>query len=886
MKTNGKASYWVNFENSANLDPAFFMSWEERGWFVYNTLFAQAEKSQKDALAYLSNANVEHKSFWINNTILVTQSDAVTLAGIQTFDGVKSITALEEYFLYEPEETMSLEGSKGPEANLVWIKAPEAWESATGEGVVVANIDSGVRYTHEALVNQYRGNLNGEFNHDYNWLNPVSNEVAPRDGHGHGSHTMGTMIGNDGNGNQIGVAPGATWIACAGCPDGACPQEALLACAEFMVAPTKTDGTEPNPSKRPNVVNNSWGNCDQSYNGWYHDSVNAWHAAGVYPVFSNGNSSNCNYPSPPPINTVGTPARYGNVTGVGSTGKENGEYATHSNKGPTDDPDTINPIDGRAEMKPQVAAPGVRIRSAIAGNDSAYGGSSGTSMSAPHVAGLVALMIEAGPCLAGDYAMVETLIETTATKIYYDAENDTPGGEENYPNYATGWGEINALEAVNAAFNACGNSAITGVITSDASGNPVVPGAKLTATAENESLRKTKTDDQGQYTINVTAGEWTVTAWKYGYDAATGVIAVGDDATVNLNLEMHAHPVIHLTGKVTDGGVNARHIHGYPLYAKITIVAEGFQTSVYTDPFTGEYDVELYGTTEYTLTTEAILPGYETDVATLTFAEDTVRDIQLHPVEACTAPGYKPELPVFYHWEGTSHGFTAGGENSSWAAGPFTSGPGRAVSGSSGIATNPAGNYNSYEESWMVSPEIDLTFLEDKTPVIQYWNWLYTESDSYLWDVAALQVTKDGGATWIDVWGPTMKQDTDYWKNIVVLDPTYNVANFQLRFTFSSDSGGNRAGWYIDDLGIAGVNLAGFTEIANYHFDSDDEPAWTAGGDAQWEKGSPTTGPMAARSNPNAGRLNSMVPIITIMKATSPHPPLICPCMQVLLTEK
>ena len=144
---------------------------------------------------------------------------------------------------------------------------------------------------------------------------------------------------------------------------------------------------------------------------------------------------------------MGNPARYGNVTGVGSTGQYNGAYATHSNWGPTDNLDTVNAKPGAADLKPQVLAPGVGIRSSLNGSDSDYGSWGGTSMSAPHVSGLIALMWQAAPCLVGDYAATETIIEETAVPIPYD---DGTGGGAHVPNYATGWGEIDAAAAVQA----------------------------------------------------------------------------------------------------------------------------------------------------------------------------------------------------------------------------------------------------------------------------------------------------------------------------------------------------------------------------------------------------------------------------------------------------
>jgi len=152
-------------------------------------------------------------------------------------------------------------GLNSIEPNLLHINADDAWVLGyTGEGLVVSSIDTGVRYTHQALVNQYRGNQGGgSFNHDYNWFDPYGDYNIPTDGMGHGTHTMGTMVGDDGVSNQIGIAPDAQWMSCRGCNTNNCTDAALLACAEFIEAPTTVDGESPNPDMRPNVVNNSWG---------------------------------------------------------------------------------------------------------------------------------------------------------------------------------------------------------------------------------------------------------------------------------------------------------------------------------------------------------------------------------------------------------------------------------------------------------------------------------------------------------------------------------------------------------------------------------------------------------------------------------------------------
>lgn len=873
ISRDGTADFIVQFDNKADLTPAFSMTWEDRGWFVYNTLVAQMEKSQASVKSYLSNAGVTFQSFWIDNSLHVKDSGITILNAIESFDGIKSIKAPQTYQIYQPETGKPSE-LMATESNLVHVQAPEAWAlGINGEGITIGSIDSGVRYTHEALQSSYRGNDNGTFDHDYNWLDPyTSHYQAPRDDSGHGTHTVGTMVGDNGSQNKTGIAPGAQWIACRGCSTNQCADAELLACAQFMVAPTKLDGSEADPEKRPAVINNSWGDCGQEYNGWFQDAVNTWHAAGIYPVFSNGNNSACGYPGNPPLGTVGNPARYGNVSGVGSTGTNNGQYAYHSNKGPTDNPDSINPIEGFEDMKPQFVAPGVDIRSSVNDSDTSYEWYTGTSMSAPHVSGLVSMIIQAGPCLKGNYGAIETIIEQTATPIPFAY---LPDEEPTTPNFATGWGEINALAAVQAAAGACGSYTISGTVRSDAAGNPPVEGVSIEASADGQALRRAVTSADGSYSINVDPGLWTITASKFGFDTTTaGPVEVTTD-NVTVDIEMHAHAQVKLEGTVRDGGPLGGEKHGYPLYAKVVITTDGFTETLFTDPFTGHYQTSIYPALDYTLTVTAVLPGYETITRPLTTTEDVVENFDLTVQAACSAPGYQRDYQRFYTFEEGDEGFVSGGENSSWARGRFTSGPEHAISGSYGIATNPAGIYNPNEQSWMVSPAIDLSAAGDKTPVIQFWSWLFTESATSAWDTATFQVSKDGGQTWNNIWGPYPAQNSDFRRLTFVLDTSYNVENFMMRFFFKSNTRGERAGWYIDDIGLATLELPAPNVVAEYHFDDPAEPAWTPGfvsGDNDWEQGAPTTGPGQAHSGDNvwATQLNGNYSPNRVSHITSP----------------
>ncbi|MGC5410647.1 S8 family serine peptidase, partial [Streptomyces sp. DT225] len=202
---------------------------------------------------------------------------------------------------------------------------------------------------------------------------------APCDNNGHGTHTMGTMVGKNG----VGVAPNAKWIAAKGCESDLCTDSSLLAAGQWILAPTDANGQNPRPDLAPNIVNNSWGNKDTS-TPFYEDILAAWNAAGIFEAFAAGNDGDgvtCSTTHPP-----GSQASSYGVGAYDSTGK----IASFSGFGPS-------PTDG--SEKPNISAPGVQIPSTWPGN--AYNTIYGTSMATPHVAGAVALLWSAAPSLIG-----------------------------------------------------------------------------------------------------------------------------------------------------------------------------------------------------------------------------------------------------------------------------------------------------------------------------------------------------------------------------------------------------------------------------------------------------------------------------------------------------
>ena len=802
MQANGRAGYLIYFADKADLNPAYEMDWEARGWYVYTALTEAAEAAQKNVRAYLDGQAVSYKAYWIDNVIYVEESGYAvlqTLAG--SFPEIESLRAQREIILYEPVE-MTLEildnAIQAIEPNLTHVGADQVWAlGIDGQGIVVANIDTGARYTHSALVNQYRGNLGGgSFNHNYNWWDPHLGTVVPNDFHNHGSHTIGTMIGDDGGANQIGMAPGAKWIACKSFEGGNIDAQ-LLECGQFMAAPWDLTGSNPNPSMRPHLVNNSWGDCGQSYDTWYDGVLAAWHAGGIYPVFSNGNSSNCGYSSPPGLNTVGNPARAGNVTGVGSTGTSNGAYATYSNWGPTDNPDTINPR-GYPNLKPQVVAPGTN-RSAGRASDTTYYTSSGTSMAGPHVGGLIALMWQAAPCLIGDYATTETIIEETANPIPYATGGSPPPGPGNVPNYATGWGEIRALDAVMAAMAICGPSGtIEGVVTDSGSSAPIA-GVSIEATLNMTTTKTATTDALGEYTINFAPeGTYTMTAGAFGYLPAmvTNVAVISGSVTIQ-NFALTPAPSYEVSGTVTDANT------GWPLYASISV--DGVPGSPFwNDPVTGAYSVTLPEGAAYGFTVEAFVAGYIVqDRVVGPFSSNITEDFGLDVnATACVAPGYEPGYSFIYNqdFEANDGGYVVSGVPADhWQWGEPTVWPNGCASGSSCWGTNLSGNYANSAATVLTSPVIDLS--GESGALLAFWNQAW-HIESATWDKGFAEVSINGGP-WLVMWEHIGATAVVNWT-----ERSYDVSaaaggTAQFRFRLTSDSSVNYPGYYIDDVAIA-----------------------------------------------------------------------------------
>ncbi len=763
----GTADFLVSFGARSNVAPSG--SWAVRGRQVYDALESTARKSQRDVRKELDKAGVKYRAFSVANVIYVFGGTTALAEKVSAHAEVTSLAPARTYKLPEPAKSKAKAAAvDGLEWGVASIRADEVWNTfgTRGEGIVVANVDSGVQYDHPELAALYRGKQpDGSVRHDYNWFDPAAIcpvGLGPCDNAGHGTHTMGTMVGDQG----IGVAPGVKWIAAKGCEGEGCSSFALLSSAQWLLAPTDAQGENPRPDLRPNVVNNSWGGDNGPVEDpWYDEAIANWIDAGMFPAFANGNSG-------PGCDTAGTPGDSLLAYAVGAYAAD-GSIGSFSSRGPGAD----------GTPKPNLAAPGVAVRSSLPGN--AYGTWDGTSMATPHLAATVALMWSAAPALVGDIGATEALLDETAIDV-----DDTSCGGTAADNNVFGEGRLDAFRAVEASPRGP-TGTLRGTVRTEA-GDPV---ANATVTLTGTANRRLQTAPDGTFATLLSAGTYTAKVTAFGYAERSAELGIAEGAETVRDFALPVLPRVAISGTVKEGSA-----HGWPLYATITAddVPDG---TFYTDPATGRYRFEVPANSSYTLRIRSLYPGLGEQVLPVAVgATDVSRDVELtsDPYD-CTAPGYAENAPRVMYSETFDEPTTPAG----WTVtDPLDNGQVWRFDDDRGFGNRTGGeglygwvfsaDYgpDAEQDTSLVSPPVDLS--GTTTPAL-WFNTDYSDGSS---SVADVDVSVDGGATWTNVWHQTQPSVPES-RELVALPQAVGKSNVRVRFHYTASFDG---WWMVDNV--------------------------------------------------------------------------------------
>ncbi|MBZ0268422.1 S8 family serine peptidase [bacterium] len=395
----------------------------ERRPLVMEELHAVATRTQgalRSALdAWAAAGTVENvRAHWLINAFSLSATPEV-VAAIAARADVENVSldgVLEAESYVDEGDAVSSPG--GVEVGLEAVNARALWDLGfTGQGVIVMNIDTGVDGSHPALRNSFLGAAPGPGD-PAAWFDPIVGDCSsPCDYQEHGTHTMGTMVGLDpATADTIGVAFGAKWIAAATIDVGASPSTSYsVAAFEWALDPV------PGSTVRPpaDVISCSWRDPWLSFSdecgpdGTYWGVIDAFETAGGAVVFSAGNSGPGSGTITPPKNRVSSPV---NIWATGNVNANSSGFpiSSSSSRGPSD-------CDG-VTIKPEAVAPGTSVRSSVPGG---YSNFTGTSMASPHVAGVIALLMDAVPWATG--TEIKMALLATATDLGASGEDNTYG---------------------------------------------------------------------------------------------------------------------------------------------------------------------------------------------------------------------------------------------------------------------------------------------------------------------------------------------------------------------------------------------------------------------------------------------------------------------------
>jgi len=849
-----ETEFLVFLDEQADLSAAEdLLTKDEKGAFVVHALSEIAKRTQEPLLDELSSRGVDHRSYWITNMIWVrggpetveTMAERSDVAHIYANPAVR-VDAIPPMPGDAPQSPETVEW------NIALVNADDVWAAGvTGSGGVVAGQDTGYLWDHPALVNQYRG---GPGNHDYNWHDAIhsgggtcgADSPEPCDDHGHGTHTMGTIVGDDGLGNQVGMAPTAEWIGCRNMDQGVGTPATYAECYQFFIAPTDLNDQNPDPAMAPDVINNSW-SCPPS-EGCTDPNVlltvvQNVRAAGIVTVHSAGNDgSSCS--------TVAEPsAIYGESFSVGATDSGD-DIASFSSRGPVT-------IDGSNRLKPDISAPGVNIRSST--RDGGYqGGWSGTSMAGPHVAGQVALLISANPGLAGDVDTIEEVIEQTAVPLT-SSQGCGGIGPTEVPNNVFGWGRIDALAAFNYSLDfrvvvdpasraVCAPAdAVFNITVEQFQGfsEPVTLTAVGLPVGASDSFTVNPVVPPGTSELTI-SGTAVVAPGAYGFDiigtsspsvivqqapAAIGVFDTVPAGAVLVSpadgaLNQPLRPTFEWSAVVQAGSYTLE-VDDDPAFAG-TMVFPGITDTFYT-PIT-----DLMSNTHYYWRVSA-------DNACGTGPASTPYELTTAALPGDCGTGTTPVLHFEEDFETGAPDWSHSGTGDTWS-----------LSGNryhSGAFSYYAVDTSTVSDQRLESPDV---VLPTNTPLtLQFWNWQEMEDSSGgCFDGGVLEISTDAGVSWTELPTTVMQTDPydglistsfsnplggldawcgdpqDWMRSVVDLD-AHAGQTARFRFRIGTDSSVSREGWYIDDVAVQACVPVDIDSIFADGFESGDTGQWS-----------------------------------------------------------
>ena len=512
---------------------------------ILEALHYNAEQTQSAFIAELEEARAKglvegYTTYWIENLIVVRAAKEF-VESLRERGDIRYVTENFRAELIEPVpseraehgDRQSLDAeTTTPGQDAMGATQVNRELGITGQGVIVANMDTGVDGAHPALAARWRGNLAPA---SECWLDVLGGNTSfPNDGNGHGTHVMGTMAGRAIDGtdtNTVGSAPDAQWIACNAIDQGGEPggefDNDVLAALQWFSDP---DGNPLTTEDVPDVIQNSWGvyvaivGYPQCYDFWNTAIMNC-EAAGPVITWSAGNETVVL--RSPAIYQLNTLNDY-QIFAVGAVDATNfaAPYpiAEYSSQGPSPCLPNVG------STKPEIAAPGTDIYSSLPGGG--YGFLSGTSMAGPHVAGVVALMREA--CPDCDYQTIKQAIMDNAI------DYGVPGNDNQY-----GHGFIQAYEAV---LDVSVVGRIVGVVRNTL--NEPIAGARAQVVG---GVKKAISQDDGGYFLPLTAGTYDLEYSAFGYitQIITGISLANNDTTYQ-DVVLVAAPGGEVSGTVTD----------------------------------------------------------------------------------------------------------------------------------------------------------------------------------------------------------------------------------------------------------------------------------------------------------------------------------------------